>query len=279
MDREEAAAPVNELDIDSGVYEEPQEEQVEAQEAEPQEDRTDWKAQAIEARTRLEMLQKMREEQSQQQQAPQVDEATQIRQQIEAKRAELPTREQMNKDANLFWQREQVMDEINLLQEKLVDARLKQQERLLAEQHVSGAVNQYKARFANRQSFKAVEQQFDQMVSQLEPHLRGNTVMLDMIRSKLELDHMDRSKGQKAPPRAPGSDYQPQAQAQARSNQGKVTWRSDADRQVGEYYMSRGIISGPEEFYDPKYSERSPSANNNGTAIYDVPNTPRGWRR
>lgn len=276
MDRDEVA-PVNELDLDNGAYEEAQEEQAEAREAGTQEDRTDWKARAIEAQTRLEMLQRMREEQTQQQPQQQVDEVTQLRQQIEAKRAELPTREQMNKDPNLFWQREQMVDEINMLQERLMDTRLKQQERLLAEQHVSGAVNQYKARFANRQSFKAVEQQFDQMVSQLEPHLRGNTVMLDMIRSKLELDHMDRSKGQKTPPRAPGGDYQPQVQA--RSNQGKVTWRSDEDRRVGEYYMSRGIISGPEEFYDPKFNERSPSANNNGVAIYDVPNTPRGWRR
>lgn len=275
MDREEAA-PVNELDLDSGIYEEPQEEQVEAQEPEQHEDRTDWKARAIEAQTRLEMLQKMREEQ-QHQQAPQVDEVAQLRQQIEAKKAELPTHEQMNKDANLFWKRDSLMTEINQLQERLVDTRLKQQERALAEQHVQGAVSQYKARFANRASFKAVERQFDTMVSQLEPHLRGNSVMLDMIRSKLELDHMDKSKTQKTPPRAPGGDYQPQQQAQ--SNQGKVAWRSDEDRRVGEYYISRGIISGPEEFYDPKYSERSPSANNNGTAIYDVPNTPRGWRR
>lgn len=278
MDREEAAAPVNEMDLDNGAYEEAPQEQVEAQE--PQEDRTDWKARAIEAQTRLEMLQRMREEQSHQQPAEQqVDEVTRLRQEIEAKRAELPTREAMNKDPNLFWQREQMVDEINALQERMVDARLKQQERLLAEQHVSTAVGQYKARFANRQSFKAVEQQFDQMVSQLEPHLRGNAVMLDMIRSKLELDYMDRSKNQKAPPRAPGGDYQPQAQAQARSNQGKVTWHSDADRQVGEYYMARGIISGPEEFYDPRFSERSASANKNGTAIYDVPDKPRGWRR
>ena len=269
---------VYEGDLDSGVHQaEEAEVQVEAHEAEPVEDRTDWKAQAIEARTRLEMLQNMREERAQTQQAPQVDEIAQLRQQIEAKRAELPTHEQMGKDANLFWKRDSLMQEIDQLQNRLVDTRLKQQERVLAEQHVTGAVAQYKARFATRPTFKAVEQQFDTMVSQLEPHLRGNAVMLDMIRSKLELDHMDRTKGQKTPPRAPGGDYQPQQAA--RPNQGKVTWRSEEDRAVGEYYVSRGIISGPEEFYDPKYNEKSEGATLRGATIYDVPDGGRGWRR
>lgn len=266
----------NEADLDTGAFEQVDDGVEEERQVASQPDHTDWKAQAIEARTRLEMIERMRAE-SQPAAPQQVDEVSALKQQIEAKRAELPTHEQMNKDSSLFWKRDALMQEIDQLNERLVDTRLRQHERVLAEQHVGTAVQQYKQRFANRATFKSVERQFDQMVGQLEPHLRGNTVMLDMIRSKLELDHMDRTKGQKAPPRAPGSDFQPQTAAQPAT--GKVKWRNAQDQAVGEYYISRGIISGPEDFYDPKNNERSPSANNNGTAIYDVPTTPRGWRR
>lgn len=264
-------------DTFAGTYEQPDEapEEQEEIEAPEQEERVDWKAQAIEARTRLEMLQKMQQEQHQE--PERVDEVASIRQQIEERRSSLPTREEMDKDPKLFWKRDQLLLEMNNLQEKMVEARLRQQEQVLAEQQVGGFVQQYKARFATRPTFKAIEGQFDQMVGQLQPHLRGNQVMLDMIRSKLELDHMERGQGRKKPPNAPDGAYQPPAQP--KPNQGKVTWRSEQDRQVGEYYMSRGIISGPEEFYDPKYNERSATANDNGVAIYDIPDRPRGWRR
>lgn len=236
----------------------------------------DWKAEAIKAQTRLEMLEQMRDQQQAATQEPQVDEITRIRQEIEQVRAGIPALD--DKNPQTFWDRERAKDKLNELNEKLMETRLRQQERMLAEQSVGSVVQSFKQQHANNARFRAVEQKFDQAVRGLEPHLRGNTTMLDFIRKNLEYDEMTRqANGPKAPPAAPNAAYQPQANAPA--NRGKVSWKSDADRQVGEYYVARGIISGPEEFYDPKFNENSKTANNNGVAIYDVPTTPRGWRR
>jgi len=242
------------------------------------EERVDWKARAIQAQTRLEMLQQMQQQQYQQQPEPepQVDEVTQLRQQIQEKRQAMPQLDDQNPQS--FWDRERAKEEIDQLQEQLVEARIRSQERMLAEQQTYGVVANYKARFANSQRFKQVESMFDNAVSQLEPHLRGNQVMLDMIRKNLEYDVMSRQNNQpKSPPSAPGQAYNPQAASRPR--QKGVQWRNAEDQAVGEYYISRGIINSPEEFYDPQFNENSPSANNNGVAIYDVPNSRKGWRR
>lgn len=280
MDLNEGVQPVNEADLDTGAY---QDDLLLGATDQPQAPAPpeDWKARAIAAQTRLEVLQEMQDRQAAQAGATpqQVDEVTQLRRAIEEKRKQLPDLTAGNANADTFWQRDKLQQEINGLQEQMVDARLKQQERLLANQQVGGVVQQYKARFANRASFKAIEAQFDSMTSQLEPHLRGNQVMLDMIRSKLELDQIERARGQRrVPPTAPDGAHTPQAQAQA-ANRGQAKWKNDQDRAVGEYYVQRGIISGPDEFYAGRYNDNSESANNNGVAIYDVPTTPRGWRR
>jgi hypothetical protein len=278
MDPNEPIQPVNEADLDAGAYHDDLLLGATEEAPAPPED---WKARAIAAQTRLEVLQEMQERQAAQAPATpqQVDEVTQLRREIEAKRQQLPDLSAGNANADTFWQRDKLQQEINTLQEKMVDARLRQQERLLANQQVGTLVQQYKARFATRPSFKAIEAQFDTMTSQLEPHLRGNATMLDMIRSKLELDHMERTRGQRrAPPAAPDGAFVPQAQAQA-TNRSQAKWKTEQDRAVGEYYVQRGIISGPEEFYAARFNDNSESANNNGVAIYDVPTTPRGWRR
>lgn len=238
-------------------------------------DRTDWKARAIEAQTRLEMMQQQQQQQAPQPE-PQVDEVTQIRQQIQDTRASMPQLDDQNPQT--FWERERVKEQLDNLQEQLVDARMRQQERLLMDQQTMGVVQSYKQQYANNPRFQQIESKFDQAVSQLEPHLRGNNVMLDMIRKNLEYDVMARQGNQpKRPPSAPDGAYQPQARASR--NQGKVQWRNAEDQAVGEYYISRGIINSPEEFYDPQFNENSPTANNNGVAIYDVPNGKKGWRR
>ena len=265
--------PAYEGDLDNGALGVPPDEVEVA--AEEQEGREDWKARAIAAQTRLQVLEEMRQQQQQQAPAEPVDEVTRLRMAIEEKRKAVPALDDKNPQS--FWDRERAKEELETLQGRLMEARLRQQEQVLAEQQVGGLVQQYKARFSTRPSFKAVEPQFDQMVNQLQPHLRGNAVMLDMIRSKLELDYMERSQGRKKAPSTPDGAFQPQAQA--RPQQGKVAWRTDEDRRVGEYYMSRGIIAGPEDFYNPRFNERSATANNNGVAIYDLPDRPRGWRR
>jgi hypothetical protein len=259
---------VNEMDVDTGAYEEPVQEEVQPQEE-------DWKAKAIVAQTRLEMIEQMRN-QAMQQAAPQrVDEVTRLRQEIENTRAQMPQLD--DKDPQTFWERERVKDQLDALQERLVEARIRQQERMLVGQQVNASVQQYKSQQASRAAFKAIEPQFDQLVDRLEPHLKGNRTMLEMIRKNLEYDYMSKGKGPKAPASAPTGAYQPQARASGA--RGKVNWQNNADREIGEYYIQRGIISGPEEYYDPKFNDRSAQANNNGVAIYDVPNKPRGWRR
>lgn len=237
----------------------------------------DWKAEAIAARTRLEVIQQMQQQQAQQNPAgAQVDEVTRLRQAIQQKRESMPVLDDKNPQS--FWEREKIKEEIDALQERMVEARIRQQERVLVNQQVDGTLMQYKAQQVARPQFKAIEGQFDQLVSRLEPHLRGNRTMLEMIRKNLEYDQMSRGAAQpRVPAAAPTGAYQPQARASA--NKGKVNWRSDNDRAVGEYYIQRGIINSVEEFYDPRFNERSSQANNNGVAIYDVPNKPRGWRR
>ena len=241
------------------------------------EERVDWKARAIEAQTRLEMMRDMQYQQQQQTQAtPQVDEVTRIRNEIQEKRASMPQLDDQNPQT--FWERERIKEEVDQLQEQLVEARIRNQERALAEQHTICVVQQYKSRFANSQRFQAIQQQFDNAVSQLEPHLRGNQTMLDMIRKNLEYDVMAKQGSQpKAPPAAPSQGYN--SGAVGRQPQRGVQWRNAEDQEVGEYYMSRGIINSPEEFYDPRFNENSPTANNNGVAIYDIPETKRGWRK
>lgn len=238
-----------------------------------QEERVDWKSRAIEASTRLEMLERMREEQTQPEQ--QVDEVTKLRQAIQEKRAGMPALD--DKNPQTFWEREKIKEDIDRLNDELTEARLRKQEERLAEQQTTGAVGQYKQRHAGSAAFKAVEKQFDQMVGQLQPHLRGNQTMLEMIRKNLEYDHLQNQGNQrKPPPRAPdGAHNTPSPKPRS----GSPTWRNEDDRKVGEYYMERGIISGPEEYYDPRFNELSASANNNGVAIYDVPTSRRGWRR
>lgn len=267
---------VNEFDVDNGVVEEQFVEQQEVEAGEVQQPEDDWKAKAIAAETRLEMIERMRAEAAQQAAPRQMDEITQLRQAIEAKRSEMPQLD--DKNPQTFWDRERAKDEIDNLQERLVEARMRQQERALVSQQVNASVIQYKAQQANRSAFKAVEAQFDELVGRLEPHLKGNRTMLDMIRKNLEYDQMTKGKGAPRPPAtAPTGAYQPQARAAG--NRGKVNWRNEADREIGEYYIQRGIISGPEEYYDPRFNDRSPQANNNGVAIYEVPNKPRGWRK
>lgn len=255
--------------------------QAEAEEAQQQaeeatgEERVDWKARAIQAQTRLEMMQQQAQ-QPQQQYEQQPDPVQTLQQQIQEKRQSMPALD--DKNPQTFWDRERIKDEVSGLQEQLMEARLRQQEQYIAEQRVGSVVQQYKAQQQQNPYFRQVEPQFDQMVARLEPHLKGNTTMLDMIRKNLEHDQlMKQQNGKKAPPQPPTGAYAPQAQS--KPNRGKAQWRSDEDRQIGEYYVQRGIISGPEEFYDPKYNERSESANKNGVAIYDVPKNSRGWRR
>lgn len=234
--------------------------------------RVDWKARAIEAQTRLEMMQ--------QQQTPTeangyVDELKVLQEQIQEKQASMPQLDDKNPQS--FWDRERAKEEIEGLKDQLVEARMRRQERYLAEQQVGTVVQSYKARHQSNPYFQQVQDRFDQMVSRLEPHLRGNEAMLEMVRRNLEYEVIVKNQNQgRVPPTAPNNAYTPQ---QGQRTSGKVAWKSEADRAVGEMYMQRGIISGPEEYYSQQLNQNSPQANNNGVAIYDVPVGKRGWRR
>lgn len=239
---------------------------------EQDEQRVDWKAKAIEAQTRLEMMQQQAQPAASQEQY--VDEVTSLQQQIAEKQSAMP--ELDDKNPQTFWDRERVKEEITQLKDQLVEARMRRQEEYFAEQQVGTVVQSYKARQQNNPYFQQVEQRFDEMVSRLQPHLRGNEAMLEMVRRNLEYEVIVKNQNQpRSPSAAPSNAYAPQ---QTQRTNGQVKWRNAQDQAVGEYYMQRGIISGPEDFYSQQYNQNSPQANNNGVAIYDVPTRKRGWR-
>jgi hypothetical protein len=246
-------------------------EDVQAQESE----RVDWKERAI----RLEERMRVFEERAAPVPPALRDPVGELERAIAEKEASLPKYEAQR--AESFFERETAKEELQKLRHQLVEARLGQQQQYVAEAQSRTVLAEYKSRLAGNPDFRAIEGQFDQMVARLEPGLRSNPAMLEMLRKNLEYDHLRAQANRGAPgkpPAAPNAAYQPQAGAQ-RAKGPMPAWRSEEDRKVGEYYIQRGIISGPEEFYDPRFNDRSPSANNNGTAIYDIPEPKRGWRK
>lgn len=244
----------------------PQEEEQQYEAQEPQQtpeeqERVDWKARAVEAQTRLEMMQQQQQQFQQQQMPQEPDEVQTLEQQIEEARQNMP---QINPDdPQSFWQREQAKEKIEGLREQLYDARERRMQYSTMEQQSGFVVQNYKAQYQGSQTFQAVEQRFDDLVSKIAPHLRQNPAMLDMIRKNVEYDYLQQNQGGKAvPPRAPGGEYNNQRQPQQKG----VKFKNAQDAEVAGFY---GM--GPEEFYDPRNTSHPEVTNGNGVLVYDLP--------
>lgn len=249
-------------------------EQYEASEAPEQEphteeqERIDWKARAIEYQTRLELAQQQQQQYQQQQVEQEPDEVQVLEQRLQEARQNMPQIDP--NDPQSFWKREQAKEEVDRLKDSLFEARQRRMEYSTMEQQSGFVVQSYKSQFQGSETFRAVEQRFDQLVSQLAPHLRQNPAMLDMVRKNVEYDYIQQQRGGKpVPPRAPGGEYNNQRPPKSKA----VQFKSEQDQQVAEFYgMS------PEEFYDPKNTEHHEVTNGNGVLVYDLPK-PTGRRR
>ena len=240
-------------------------------------DRTDWKAKAIEAETRLRMMQEQREQHPEPVTQAQRDEVAEIEVQIEEIEAALPEA----KDEKSFWARMQGYEKLNKLNRELSRAVKRSSDTAMANMQSGSVVQQFKTRYSGDPVFKQIEGAWDQWVQQLEPNLRTNMGMLELLRKNLAFDYMQANGGRvpqqkrSAPaPSAPSGAFTPQQQAVAKAQKGQPAFKSDAEQRVAEFY---GMSA--EEYYSPQYNEVGPDTEGNGIQIMDVPAASRRTRR
>lgn len=232
------------------------------QETQPAE--VDWKAEAIRAQARAEVLEQMQTRQvaPQQPAAPQESESDKLASEVERLRSTIPALDPAN--PNSFWEREKHKEALDEARHNLAEARERERRNaIMAVQYQTQAqsvVQNVKQKFAARPAFSKIERQFDQMVGQLAPHVRADPNALTVMMKTLLFDAGDTGCA-KAPPSAPSNAYAP-ARGPVKKG-GKVQFQSEQEAQVAAYY---GMTA--EEYYDPRYNERAPETQGNGVSIY-----------
>ena len=233
-----------------------------AQQARPQqEEEPDYKTEAAYLRGRLEAQQ-----QGGGQQEQRLDPVAEVERKIAEKQANLPQFNQERPES--FFEREAALEELRELRERKLELKLEQQQRTVMETQAYTAVQNYKQRWANDPVFQQVEQDFDAAVQQLDPGVRRNPAMLEMIRKNFMFDAIqNQQSGRKMPPQAPNQAGRTQMEQSQRQQEQEVRWKNDLDRQLGQHY---GMSA--REFY----TEPALDADGNGIQIYDMPRTGRG---
>jgi hypothetical protein len=229
------------------------------------EERVDWKAEAIRAQAKLEVLQQQAPAASQPAQAAPPSESEQLARQVEELRSNMPQLDPKNPDS--FWEREKHKEKLDELRHQLAEVRERERRQALVnfeyQTRSQSVVNDVKQKFSGRPAFQKVERQFDQMVNQLAPHVRADPNALTVMMKTLLFDAGDTG-GAKAPPSAPSGAYAPGRSGPQKA--GKVQFRSEQEAQIAAYY---GMTA--EEYYDPKYNEPGPGTEGNGVSIYPYP--------
>lgn len=224
------------------------------------EERVDWKAEAIRAQAKLEMLQQPAA--SQPTQAAPPSEAERLAQEVEDLRRNMPQLDPKNPDS--FWEREKHKEKLDEMRHQLAEVRERERRQALTnfeyQTRAQSVVTDVKQKFSGRPAFQKVERQFDQMVNQLAPHVRADPNALTVMMKTLLFDAGDTG-GAKAPPTAPSGAYSPARGGAQKA--GKVQFRSEQEAQIAAYY---GMSA--EEYYDPKYNEPGPNTEGNGISIY-----------
>lgn len=247
-------------------------------EEQPQQpDRTDWKARAIELETRMRMENERRQVEQQPQQ-PVVDDIARINAEIAELESQMPTE---TKDEAAFWKRIELQDKLSKKTRELSQAVHQANQNRFTEMASGTAVQQFKARFASDPTFKQIEGQFDQWVQQMEPNLRANPGMLEMLRKNLAYDWMVKNGGRvpakntpRGAPAAPSGAHAPEQQRQQQAQKSSVKFKSEAEAKVAEFY---GMTA--DEYYGPRYNEVGPDTEGNGIQIMDLPTNTRRARR
>jgi hypothetical protein len=229
-------------------------------------DRTDWKAEAIRAQAQLEML---RQPAAPAAAPPPPSPVDAVVREIEQLRANMP---QLNpSDPNSFWEREQHKEKLDAARERLMEVRDQERRQQLMryeyEQKATTAVANVKQQFRSNPGYSAkAEADFDRMLAQVAPHVRADPNALTVMMKNILFDEMARTGNAPRPPAAPGSGYAPGRQGQPAARKGPVQFQSEQEAQVAAYY---GMTA--EQYYDPKYNERSAEAQGNGTSFYPFP--------
>lgn len=227
-----------------------------------EQERVDWKAEAIRAQARLDTMREMQQQNNTQTSPKQTtaSESEVLEQQIQDLRSKLPPIDPSN--PNAFWEREQQKEKLDDLRFQLSEARERERRQAMMsftyQQQSQSMVQKIKQQFASRPAFARVERTFDDMVGRLAPNVRADPNALTVMMKTLLYDAGDVG-GPKPPPQAPSSGYNNRVSNQRRGS--KVEFQSQEEAEVAAYY---GMTA--EEYYDPRFNERAPDAN--GVNIY-----------
>jgi len=225
-----------------------------------EQERVDWKAEAIRAKAQLEML-------NQRSQAPASppppSEVEQLQQEVESLRGSMPQLDPSK--PNTFWEREQHKEKLDAVREKLADARERERQNAVRmvqyQTQAQQAVQTVKQQYRDRPAFAKVEKRFDQYVKQLRPEAQADPNALNVIMRNLLFQEMDNTQ---APPGAPSGAYAPRSGAPQKK--GQPQFQSEAEAQVAAYY---GMTA--EEYYADKYNKAGPETQGNGVNVYPFP--------
>ena len=222
----------------------------------------DYKTQAAYLRGRLEAQQEGGGQQQRQQ-----DPIAEVEAKIREAEANLP---EFNRERpESFFERQAAEAEVQRLREKRMELKIEQQQNQVLETQAYTAVQNYKSQWRSDPVFQQVEQDFDAAVEQLDPAVRRNPAMLDMLRKNFMFDAINnQGSGRKMPPPPPGQAGRTQMeQQQKRRQESQTQWKNELDQRLGQFYGR-----SPEEFYN----EPAMEANGNGLQIYSIPSRKRG---
>jgi hypothetical protein len=243
-----------------------------------QQQREDYKARAIRAETELDLLR--RQNQQPQAVAPeQVDEVAALETQIEELEQTLDGT--APKDEAAFWKRIETQEKLVKLNRQLTKAIKRSADTQIMNVQSGSVVQQYKARYANDPVFQQVLPQWEQMVNGLNPDLRTNPGMLDMLRTHFSYQYLEKHGGRMPQQKkasgvgaAPSGAYAPEKAVQAQQQKQAVAFKSDQHAKVAAFY---GMSA--EDYYSAKFNEIGPDTEGNGIQIMDLPAGSRRSRR
>lgn len=232
------------------------------------EGRVDWKERAIRAEERARVYSEERNAPQRsgptERDEPRESKSQALARQVAEAKAALPAYDPSNPQT--FWERQNAKDALDEMRAELSETRERERQEQVTvmryQQQAQTTVQQVKGQLQAHPMYSRIEREFDKTVSRMPPHVAADPNALTLVLKNMLFDEQNRQGS--PPPGAPRGDYgSGPASAQPRRRGGKVEWRSDKERAVGELY---GMT--PEQYYDPAHNEHSDLASGNGINIY-----------
>jgi len=243
-------------------------------------DRTDWKAEAIRAQERLRAIEERQQQAQPAQPEPKPDPIAELEAEIARIEAEIPQNPKTEQD---FWKMVDSQGKLTKLTRQLTAETRKESQQYAANMQSQSVADRFKAQHSGDPVFQQIAPLWEQWVQQLDPSLRSNTGMLEMLRKNLAYDYMQKNggrvpnqpkKGGPPAPSAPSGAFTPEQQRQQAQQKAGVKFKSDREAQVAAFY---GMTA--EEYYSSAYNDVGPDTEGNGIQIMDMPATSRRSRR